>query len=134
VSADGQECSLTEGDVLKRIDDNPDSEQRVGVKVLSSKKTDCGSGKTVAVTVDDLQEMYNHSRERLDDGEKVLAAKQGHGKIPNAPDANSLASNVPPPKPDTSVGNTLQQQQADADRTETQVKQEAGSGGGAGGQ
>ena len=134
VSADGQECSLTQGDVLKRVDDNPDADQRVGVTVLSSKRNDCAANKAVAVSVDDLQEMYNHSRERLDDGEKVLAAKQGHGKIPGVPGgADTVASNVPPPKPDTSAGSALQQQQTQADQTESQVQQEAG-GSGTGGQ
>jgi hypothetical protein len=126
VSADGQECSLTEGDVLRRIDDTPDGDQRVGVAVLSSKKGDCASGKVVAVSVDDLQEMYNHSRERLDDGERVLAARQGQGKIPAAPQASATASSIPPPKPDQSAASALQQQRAEADQIELQVQQETG--------
>jgi len=131
VTADGQECSLTQGDVITRIDDTPDQDQKVRVSVSSSKKLDCGAGKMVAVSVDDLQEMRNHFEEQLGAGMKELAAKQGNGGMPKSPDANTVASNVPPPPPDTGTAKALQDQQAVADQTETQVRQEsAGAGGG----
>jgi hypothetical protein len=131
VTADGQECSLTEGDVITRIDDTPDQDQKVRASVSSSKKLDCAAGKMVAVSVDDLQEMRNHFEEQLGAGMKELAAKQGNGGMPKSPDANTVASNVPPPPPDTGTAKALQDQQAVADQTESQVRQEsAGSGGG----
>jgi hypothetical protein len=133
VDANGQECSLTSGDVLMRLTDAPDANQKVNVSVTSSKKNDCKAGNTVAVSVDDLQEMQNHFREQLDRGMKELASKQGTGKMPKAPDTATLASDVPPPQPDSSGEKMLQEQQAAADQAETQVKQEATSGS-AGGQ
>jgi hypothetical protein len=123
---DNQECSLTQGDVLMRMGDTPDSNQKASVSVASSKNNDCAAGKQITVAVDDLQEMRNRFQEQLDDGMKELASKQGTGNMPKAPDTNTVASDVPPPPPDTTaLTNDLQQQQASADQTESEVKKEA---------
>jgi hypothetical protein len=129
VLADGEECSLTQGDVLTRLTDTPDGDQKVNVSVASSKKGDCAAGKTVAVAVDDLQEMHNHFQEQIEEGMKALAAKQGTGGLPKSPDTGTTASNVPPPAPDKSAAQAISDQQKAADQTESQVKQEAGSSG-----
>lgn len=129
VSADGQECELTSGDVITRITDTPDDDQKVTVSVASSKKMDCAAGKQVAVSVDDLQEMHNHFQEQLDNGMKEMAAKQGTGGLPKAPDTSTTASDVPPPSPDASAAKALEDQQTAADQTESQVSKEAFSQG-----
>jgi len=129
VSADGQECQLTSGDVITRITDTPDNDRKVNVSVSSSKKTDCAAGKQVAVSVDDLQEMHNHFQEQLDNGMKELSSKQGTGGLPKAPDTSTTASDVPPPPPDASAAKALNDQQAAADQTEAQVAKEAFSQG-----
>jgi hypothetical protein len=129
VEADGQECSLTQGDVLSRIDDTP-NDGKVTVRVSGSKKTDCATGKKVAVSVDDLQEMYNDFQQQLDEGMKTLAAKQGTGGLPKAPDTSTVASNVPPPEPDKSDSKALEDQEKAADQTEAEVRQAAGPRGG----
>jgi hypothetical protein len=129
VVADGQECGLTQGDVLTRLDTTPDADQKVTVLVTASKKTDCASGKQVAVSVDDLQEMHNHFQEQIDDGLKTLAEKQGTGGLPKAPDTSTSAGEMPPPPPDTSAAAALQNQQAAADQTEAAVSKEAFSQG-----
>src|SRR3984957_16336461 len=130
VEADGEECALTQGDVITRLTDTPDEDQKVNVSVASSKKADCATGKTVAVAVDDLQEMQNHFQEQIDEGMKTLASKQGTSGLPKAPDTSTVASDVPPPPPDKTAAKTLEDQDAEADKTELQVKQEAGSSGG----
>ncbi len=130
VVADGQECSLTQGDVITRLSDTPDADQKVNVSIASSKKSDCAAGKTVAVSVDDLQEMQNHFQEQIDEGMKTLAAKQGTGGLPKAPDTSTVASDVPPPPPDKTAAKTLEEQDSEADKTESAVKQEAASSGG----
>jgi hypothetical protein len=61
---------------------------------------------------------------------KTLAAKQGTGGLPKAPDTGTVPSDVPPPAPDKTAGKTLEDQDKAADQTETDVKQEAGSSGG----
>ena len=128
VVADGQECSLTQGDVITRLTDTPDDDQKVSVSIASSKKADCAAGKTVLVAVDDLQEMQNHFQEQIDEGMKSMASKSGTGGLPKAPDTKTVASDVPPPPPDKTVGKTLDEQDADADKTEADVKAEAASG------
>lgn len=130
VTASGQECGLTAGDVVTRLTDTPDSNQMVNASVSATKKGDCASGQTVAVKVDDLQEMYNHFADQLQSGMKEMSQKQGTNGMPKAPDTSTTASDVPPPKADPSAAQDLQQQQAQADQTETQVKQETAQGGG----
>lgn len=130
VVADGQECALTQGDVITRLTDTPDQDQKVNVSIASSKKSDCASGKSVLVSVDDLQEMHNHFEEQLTEGMKTLASKQGTGGLPKSPDTSTTASDVPPPPPDKSAGQALDDQEKSADQTEAQVKQEAASSGG----
>ena len=128
VVANGQECGLTAGDVLMRLTDAPDADNMVNASVSASQKSDCAAGQTVAVKVDDLQEMQNHFAEQLNSGLGELAKKQGTGGIPKAPDTSGTASDVPPPPPDTTAAKTLQDQQAAADHTDSQVTQEtAGS-------
>jgi hypothetical protein len=130
VVANGQECGLTSGDVITRLTDTPDADQTVNASVSATKKGDCGSGQTVAVKVDDLQEMYNHFQENITNGMGELAKKQGTGGMPKAPDTGTQAGAVPPPQPDNTAAKALQDQQAAADQTESQVKQETASGGG----
>ena len=130
VVADGEECSLTAGDIITRITDKPDDDNNVNVSVAASKKTDCAPGKMVAVAVDDLQEMHNHFREQLTSGMGELAKKQGKDGLPKAPDTTTTAGDVPEPPPDKTAAKTLEDQEKAADQTEADVKQEASSSGG----
>jgi hypothetical protein len=125
VTANGQECGLTAGDVLTRLTDTPDAENMVNASVSASKGSDCAAGQTIAVKVDDLQEMRNHFEEKLNNGMGELAKKQGTGGLPKAPDTGVVESDIPTPAPDKTAEKTLQDQQQAADQTETQVKQEA---------
>jgi hypothetical protein len=124
VVSDGQECELTGGDVITRLTDTPDADQKVTASVSASKKTDCGAGKQVLISVEDLQEMHNHFEEQLNNGMKALAEKQGTGGLPKAPDTATTASDVPLPPPDTNAAKDLTDQQATADQAEQQVKEE----------
>jgi len=130
VVAEGEECGLTDGDVVVRTTDTPDDDKNVQVKVVASNKADCAIGKQGPLAVEDLQEMYNHFRESLKDGMGELAKKQGTGGLPKAPDTKTTAGDVPAPEPDKSAEKALKDQAASADQTEAEVKQEAGSGGG----
>jgi hypothetical protein len=126
-SAGGQECALTPGDVVMRISDTPDANQNVTASVQSSKQADCGTGQTVAVGVQDLQEMHNQFRQQLDTGLKTLADNSGKGGLPKAPDTGTAAGEVPAPAPDPSAAAQLAGAQQDADLTEKAVQQ-SGSG------
>jgi hypothetical protein len=124
VMSNGEECELSAGDVITRLTDSPDADQNVTASVSASKKGDCGAGKQVTVSVEDLQDMHNHFQEQLESGMKALAEKQGTAGLPKAPDTDTTASDVPPPTPDTAAAKDLTDQEAAADQTETQVKQE----------
>jgi hypothetical protein len=129
---DGDECALSQGDVIQRTSDKPDDDGNVTVKVVASAKNDCAVGKEGPIATDDLQEMYNSFRDSLKDGMGELAKKNGSGGLPKAPDTATSDSDVPPPAADKSAEKTLQDQQSAADQTETEVKQEASSGSGGG--
>jgi len=122
-TADGQECSLTPGDIITRLTDTPDTNHNITVSVLSSKQADCPSGAQIMMAVQDLQEMHNHFREQIDAGLKTLAENQGKGGLPAAPDTRTQPGEVPPPEPDANIATTLQHQQRQADQTEKEVQQ-----------
>jgi hypothetical protein len=128
--ADGTECSLSQGDVLTRIDDTPDANQNVKVLVSGSQKGDCSSGSQFAVSVNDLQEMHNHFREQIDDGLGELAKNQGKNGMPAAP----AGSTVSKPNPDgvaqvdPNAAADLAKQQQEADATEKEVQVAANDG------
>jgi hypothetical protein len=130
LTTDGDECALSQGDVIQRTEDKPDDDGNVNVKVVASNKSDCAIGKEGPVSTDDLQEMYNSFRESLKDGMGELAKKNGQGGLPKAPDTSTTNGDVPAPPPDKSAEKSLTEQQSAADQTESEVKQEAGSGGG----
>ena len=120
-TAEGVECALTPGDVVYRVGDKPDDDNMVDATVKSSKKDECAVGATVGVDTGDLQEMHNQLRIQMDAGLKELADKQGKNGLPAAPDTKTQAGEVPPPKPDESVGSELQEQQKEAAQAEAQL-------------
>ena len=121
---DGNECELTPGDVISRIDDTPGSYDKVQVRVTASKQGDCARGSKPTVGVADLQDMHNRFREQLDAGLKQLAANQGKNGLPAAPDTStSAATDVPTPEPDKDVYTQMQGLQKEADEAEQEVKQ-----------
>jgi hypothetical protein len=135
VTANGQSCSLSAGDVLSRMDNLPDSNNTVGVMVLSSKKSDCGMDSWQRVQVADLQEMHNRFREQLDTGLKTLADNQGKKGIPSGPAAGGRKNPDGTSAPDDAavVATKLKQQQQEADQTEKEVQQATSSPSGTGG-
>jgi len=82
VSAEGQECGLTNGDVLQLNSAPSPDPTYANVKVLASKGQDCAAGQILPVQLTDLQEMQNHMRETIDQGLGELQAKQGRQNLP----------------------------------------------------
>jgi hypothetical protein len=121
---DGTECSLTQGDVLTRIDDTPDGNNNVKVLVSGSQKGDCSSGAQVAVSLNDLQEMHNHFREQIDDGLEQLAKNQGKNGMPAAPAGSAVSRPNPEGQatPDPNAAAELQQQDQEADQADKDVQ------------
>ncbi|MGB9335296.1 MAG: hypothetical protein WCB14_09840, partial [Candidatus Acidiferrales bacterium] len=122
---DGEECSLSQGDIITRISDTPDIEQSVRVLVSSSQKNDCIAGTQVAVAVQDLQDMYNEFQAKMDAGLQELGKIQGHDGIPAARQVGMHPNPDGTADPDPSVYADLQQQQQDATSTEQEIEQTA---------
>ncbi|MGO9211847.1 MAG: hypothetical protein ACLP2H_17170 [Terriglobales bacterium] len=129
VATPAGDCELTPGDVINRIDDTPDSDGMVQVRVASSKQGDCAQGSKPAVKVADLQDMSNRFREQLDSGLQQLATNSGKNGLPAAPDTSTTADkDVPVPDPDKDVYAQMQGLQKEADQAQQEVNRQSGSG------
>ncbi len=121
VTAAGQACSLTPGDIIQRKGKDVMPDGTVAVEVVSSKPGNCAADSATAIGVADLQEMHNQFREQLDSGLKVLADNQATG-LPTAPsaDARVVAEGTAVPAADAEA--QVESQEADAVTLETQVR------------
>jgi hypothetical protein len=99
VTNENGECGLTPGDILEMDAPLPQDAVTADVRVISSKRIDCPASSLVRVSVDQLQEMHNNLRQRVDEGMELLRASQGSNGIPMAP-PDALA---PPPRPNYKV-------------------------------
>jgi hypothetical protein len=124
-TADGTECSLSQGDFITRLEDTPDADKNVKVKVSSSQKDDCAAGTQLSVSVDDLQDMYNNFHQQIDDGLKSLSENQGKNGLPAAPATGGHAVAEGQAQPDLTTQTDLEAQQKDADKAEAEVQQSA---------
>ena len=122
LDADDGACALTAGDILQRTEDRPDADNTVGVQVVSSKKDDCVVGTASRISVDDLEEMHDSFRQKVDDGLKTLSEQQGKGGIPSGPPA--IVHTLPEGQatPDLTVESDLKKQQEAADAAEKDVQ------------
>lgn len=127
---DGTACSLSSGDVLTRIGDTPDANQSVKVLVTSSQNSDCATGTQVAVSVQDLQDMHNDFRQKMDSGLQSLADNQGKKGMPASPAPGKKAVPEGTAKPDDDADKQLDQADQNADKTEADVQQSQQEGSG----
>ena len=90
VTSAGEDCGLTEGDVLA-LDGTPAaSAENIDLRVLAGKQSDCRQGATVAVPLTDLQEMHNHLLQNIDKGMAEMKDHPGQGGLP-APPSEAIA-------------------------------------------
>ncbi len=125
---DGTACSLSPGDILTRIGNTPDANQNVKVLVTSSQNNDCEAGTQLAVSLQDLQDMHNDFRQKIDAGLQVLADNQGKDGMASGPPADPKPVEEGQAQPDTDATAQLDQQQKAADTAEADVQQAQGSG------
>jgi hypothetical protein len=127
--AGGQECAITEGDVLQFDASQALSGPSGSAQVLWSKPDDCRSGSVITVPVEQLQEMQNHMAENLNQGLQEMQNQQGQNGMPKlAPSLvgstqASFAAELPPPEPN--VADELKAQAQEADSAVNQVTEEA---------
>ena len=122
---DGTDCSLSPGDVLKRVDDAADADSNVKVLVASSQKNDCGVGSQVPVGLQDLQDMHNDFRAKMSEGLGKLAENQGKNGIPGGPPAASKTNPAGQAQPDLTVESDLNAQKDEASRSREGVQDAA---------
>jgi hypothetical protein len=132
-TADGTVCSLSPGDILTRMAATPDSNQNVRVLVTSSQNNDCKALTQLDASLQDLQDMHNDFRQKIDHGLQALADAQGKNGIASAPPADPRRLEEGQAQPDADAIARLDQQQMDADRAEAAVRQAQESGQGDGG-
>ena len=127
-TADGQQCALSVGDVIKLVAAPPDEASTANLIVVSTHKGDCPAGATVALPLESLQEMQNNFRAQLDSGLQALHDQQGKGGLPAAPMSAITPPPVPadePPADTENVQAQLDAQQQQADQAESSVTQTA---------
>jgi hypothetical protein len=121
----GQQCALTEGDVLQLNPAPSPDPNYANVQVLASKAQDCRVSQIVPVQLLDLQDMQNNMRASIDQGMNEMQNRQGQGGLPpidpslRTQTPSPIAAEVPPPDP--TVAAQLQQQAQDAGRQEEQA-------------
>jgi hypothetical protein len=124
-------CPLTSGDIIRRKDYSPDGNNTVSIEVVSSKSGDCAIGTASRLKVDDLEEMHDSLREKIDAGLKSLSETQGKNGIPSGPAANTTQVADGQADPDPTVADELKKQQEAADATEKDVQAATSEGGSA---
>jgi hypothetical protein len=131
LDADEGACALTAGDIVRRSEDIPDADNTVAVEVVSSKSGDCAVGTASRMKVDDLEEMHDSFRQKVDDGLKSLSENQGKGGIPSGPAATPQTVPEGQAAPDLAVESDLKKQQEAADATEKDVQDATSNSGSA---
>ena len=128
----GQECSITQGDVVLMSGTSLADGNMVPVQVRASKNKECAKGSMVAMSLEDLQDMENHMRATIDQGLVDLQSHPGQGGLPTpprealaAPVQAAFASAAPPV--DANVSTELIQEAHNADQVEQQVVTESQS-------
>jgi len=131
----GESCSLTEGDMLFRTGAAPNPDNSVDVLVKSSHATPahqelCPAQERARVQLADLQEMYNHKKELLAQGEQKQTELMGKARgLPKGPDPKPTPLNRGKIDPDTAAAVAeLKQMIKDADDTEKEVSAVATTG------
>lgn len=143
VSVAGEECAITAGDVLHVSSLGSGDTTYATVLAAKTGHHECATDGTVTVAVSDLQDMYNHMRESLDDSLATLRKQGGTGSLPAAPSSAAgqptqaaFAAGAPPP--DASAGSEIAQEAAQANAAEAEAEQnvaapQGGNGGGGSG-
>jgi hypothetical protein len=132
--ANGQECAISDGDVLQLQTAPPSDATTANLFILASKGgNECARADTVTVQLTDLQEMQNQLRANIDQGLQDLQAKQGQGGLPQAPPTAQAPPTQAPyaaiaPPPDPADANTVQQQDQQANQAEQQATTDQSQG------
>lgn len=123
LTAEGQPCTLTPGDIIQRKANNVSAGGTVMAEVVASKSGNCPVDTRIDVSVVDLQEMQNQFRAQIDSGLKVMAENQAKG-LPQAPAAHARTVFSADPFEDAEA--QLASQEDIASQLEAEVRQAGG--------
>jgi hypothetical protein len=130
VTSAGQDCALTEGDVLSLTTPPAQDAATANLQVLASKQSECAIGAAVDVGLDDLQEMQNHLLANIDNAMAQMKDHPGQGGLPTPPAAAiqgttqaPYAADAPPVDPNGAA--ELDQQAQQGAQLEQQVVADA---------
>ncbi len=131
VNAAGQECAVTEGDVLQLAGPPaPDASSATLIVLAGKGGLECRKGSSVTVAFTDLQDMQNHMRRTLDAG---LADLQAHQNGLPAPPPAAAAAATPAvftmgaPPPDPTAASQVDAQLQQGTQAEQQTMNDYGS-------
>lgn len=127
VDAAGNECPISQGDIVEVASAPPADAAGATALVLASKGgKECAKSANVTIAFNDLQDMQNHMRETIDAGMGDLQSKQGKGGLPAAPPSAQVAPvaaafTAGAPPPDTTASTEIAAQTQAADQAEQEV-------------
>jgi hypothetical protein len=130
VTSAGEDCGLTEGDVLQLNTPPAEDASAADLRVLASKQADCPKDSTVSVDLNDLQEMHNSLLASIDSGMAQMKDHPGQGGLPAPPAADIQGTTQAPyaeaaPAADPNGAAELDQQAQQGAQLEQQVTAEA---------
>jgi hypothetical protein len=130
VDSSGQDCGITEGDVLSLSSAPAESADNANLQVLASKQGECGVGSSVSVGLDDLQEMHNHLLSNIDSAMAQMKDHPGQGGLPAPPSAAIQGTTQAPyaaaaPAADPNGAAELDQESQEGSQLEQQVVADA---------
>jgi hypothetical protein len=123
-TADQHTCGLSAGDVLVVVAPPTENATAADLRVVAAKRGDCPAGVQVSVALQELQNMLNNMRARIDEGMLQLRTSQGTGGLPAAPPSTMTPprpalADVPPFKDDgVGLATLLEEQRQQAARAE----------------
>ena len=130
VDSAGQDCGITEGDVLSLSTPPAENADSAELQVMASKQGDCATGAQVSVGLDDLQEMQNHLLANIDNAMAQMKDHPGQGGLPAPPAAAIQGTTDAPyaaaaPAADPNGAAELDQQAQEGAQLEQQVVADA---------
>jgi hypothetical protein len=121
LSAGGQSCVLTPGDIIERTSRTVTDDGKVPISVMSSKDGDCPVDFASALDVSVLQDMHNQFREQIAGGLEKLATTEGKD-LPAGPPANPRQSAEGQAPASDDARELLNRQSREGDQAEAEVK------------
>jgi hypothetical protein len=122
MAGSADQCTLSNGDVIRTTTPPAADDKNATLTVIASKRGEdqCAKASNVLVSLDDLQEMQNNLRQTVHDGLTQLQQEQGKNGIPALPAAAAGPTSTPQyaelaPPPDPNDGAAVEQQMSDGD-------------------